>query len=85
MSEYEKFDPEELEEIAVAMDALVAGAYNGYEVSIFISHNDALDLVDEFHKALDGDVHALDKCWIEYSKIMIGLKEQLNLRDEESN
>jgi hypothetical protein len=85
MSGYENFDPEELEEIAVAMDALIAGAYNGYEVSIFISHNDALDLLDEYHKALDGDETALNKCWEEYSKIMIGLKEQLNGQDEEIN
>jgi glucose-6-phosphate isomerase len=83
MSEY--FDPEELEEIAVAMDAIVAGTYNGYEVSIFVSHNDALDLLDEWHKALDGNVHARNKCWDEYSKIMVGLKEQVNRGDEESN
>lgn len=85
MSEYDNFDPEELEEIAVAMDALVAGAYSGYEVSIFVSHNDALDLLDEWHKAQEGNVHARNKCWQEYSKIMIGLKEQVNRGDAESN
>lgn len=84
MSDDSNFDPDELEEIAIAMDKLVEGAYNGYEVTIFISHNDAVDLIDEYNKACDGDESALNKCWDEYSKIMLGLATQIGERNEEN-
>lgn len=78
----EEFDPYELEEIAVAMDKIMADELSGYEISMFINHNDALELLHNYHEGLEGDAEALDYCWQEFQKIITTLKVQV-LGDED--
>lgn len=77
LSDYDKFDPYELEEIAVAMDAISDGADSGYEIHMFITHNDAVDLVDNYNRAVNGDLMAKAHCWGEYKNIIYSLKKQI--------
>jgi hypothetical protein len=85
LSDYDKFDPYELEEIATAMDAISDGADSGYEIYMFITHNDAVDLVRNYHMAIDGDLMAKAHCWGEYKNIIYSLKKQIREagRDDE--
>ena len=71
------FDPYELEEIAVAMDKIMDGETNGYEMSMFLTHNDALELLHNYHEGQDGDITALNYCWEEFKKIIDTLKLQV--------
>lgn len=78
----EDFDPYELEEIAVAMDKIMKDELSGYEIGMFISHNDALELLHNYHEGQDGDIAALNYCWEEFKKIIEALKAQV-LEDED--
>jgi hypothetical protein len=78
------FDPYELEEIAVAMDKIMDGEENGYEIGMFLTHNDALELLHNYHEGQDGDITALNYCWEEFRKIIEALKAQV-LEDEEDD
>lgn len=73
----EDFDPYELEEIATAMDKIMDGETNGYEIGMFLTHNDALELLHNYHEGQDGDIAALNFCWEEFKKIIDALKEQV--------
>jgi hypothetical protein len=73
----EDFDPYELEEIAVAMDKIMDGEANGYEIGMFLTHNDALELLHNYHEGQDGDITALNYCWEEFRKIIDALKLQV--------
>jgi hypothetical protein len=80
----EEFDPYELEEIAVAMDKIVDGEIHGYEIGMFVTHNDALELLHNYHEGQDGDIAGLNYCWEEFKKIIEALKAQV-LEDEEDD
>jgi hypothetical protein len=79
----EEFDPYELEEIAVAMDRIMETHLSGYEISMFISHADAIELLDNYHEALDGDITGLNYCWEEFHKIVATLKGRVLEGDDD--
>jgi hypothetical protein len=71
------FDPYELEEIATAMDKIMDGELNGYEIGMFVTHNDALELLHNYHEGQEGSIEGLNYCWEEFKKIIEALKEQV--------
>lgn len=74
----EDFDPEALEEMAERLDAVARGEAEGYELTFFISENEALDLLDTFDDAFRGDMVAQTKCWGEFMKIINKLREAVD-------
>jgi len=77
------FDPDDMENMARRFTEIVAGEDDGYEMIFYISENDAEDLLENFRKAQNKDRVAIQKCWIEYSKIMYSLEEAKFNPDED--
>lgn len=73
------FDPDELEEIEQRLEAVVANENEGYEMLFFINKNDALDLVETYKAAVQGEPMAMARCWTEFAQIMERL--EVSIRD----
>lgn len=81
----ENFDPEELENMSILFDEIIMGETEGYEMTIFVSHNDAIDLLEQYNLAKEGNLIALDHCWKEYSKMMNELEYKMEEEGEEND
>jgi hypothetical protein len=79
------FDPTELENMSILFDKIIHGETQGYEMTIFVSHNDAIDLLEQYNLAKEGNLWALDSCWQEYAKMMDELEAQMESEEEDDN
>jgi hypothetical protein len=68
------FDPDDLAEIESRFRRITAGESEGYEMIFYISHNDAVDLVDAYRDAVAGEPMAMARCWTEFMQIMLRLE-----------
>jgi len=75
------FDPDDIEEIEARLEAVVANEHEGYEMLFFISKNDALDLVEAYRAAVQGEPMALARCWTEFGQIMLRLEASIHDTD----
>lgn len=71
------FDPDELEEIEQRLEAVVANENEGYEMLFFINKNDALDLVESYRAAVQGEPMSMARCWTEFAQIMTRLEASI--------
>lgn len=72
------FDPHELEEMSERLDNVERRENEGYEMVFFINHNDALDLLDMWMDAREGEPMAMARCWTEFGKIIARLEAAVN-------
>ena len=79
----EDFDPEELESMSVLFDKIINDETQGYEMTIFVSRHDAMDLVEQYNLAKEGNLWALDACWTEYAKMMDELEMQIEREEDD--
>lgn len=70
MTDESGFDPTELEEMSERLGDIIRGEGEGYEMIFYISHNDALELIDAWHASRMGEPMAMSRCWTEFNKIM---------------
>ena len=79
------FDPEELADMSILFDKIINDETQGYEMTIFVSRHDAIDLVEQYNLAKEGNLMALDYCWQEYAKMMDELEEQIESEEEDED
>jgi hypothetical protein len=77
------FDPEEIADMSVLFDKIIYDETQGYEMTIFVSRHDAIDLVEQYNLAQEGNLFALDYCWKEYAKMMDELEAQLEREEDD--
>lgn len=75
------FDPDDIEEIESRLEAVVANENEGYEMLFFINRNDALDLVEAYKAAVQGEPMAMARCWTEFAQIMQRLEASIHDAD----
>lgn len=79
----EDFDPEELANMSILFDKIINDETQGYEMTIFVSRHDAIDLVEQYNLAKEGNAYAMEHCWAEYSKMMDELEAQLEREEDD--
>lgn len=77
----EMFDPEELLELRDRLDSIAMGEKEGYEMVFFINRNDALELLEAYELALNGEPMAMARCWTEFAQIMARLEASIHDAD----
>jgi preprotein translocase subunit SecA len=78
------FDPTELENMSILFDKIIHDETQGYEMTIFVSRHDAMDLVEQYNLAKEGNLWALDSCWKEYAKMMDELEQQIESEEDDN-
>lgn len=69
------FDPEELEEIALLMDAIMEEEAVGYQMMFWISVGAAKELLESFSRYMKGSQEDGILCMQEFAKIVEQLRE----------
>ena len=77
------FDPEELADMSILFDKIINDETQGYEMTIFVSRHDAMDLVEQYNLAQEGNTFAMEHCWNEYSKMMNELQAQIESEEDD--
>lgn len=72
------FDPDDIDDITRRLKAVVDGFGEGYEMTFFINRNDAVDLVNTYKLAVNGEPTSVARCWSEFAKIMERLEAAIN-------
>ena len=75
------FDPDEVQEIEQRLEAVVANENEGYEMLFLINKNDAIDLVEAYRAAVQGEPMAMARCWTEFGQIMLRLEASIRDTD----
>lgn len=81
-SEEPPFDPEELEEIALLMDAIMEEEAVGYQMMFWISVGAAKELLESFDRYLKGSAEDGVLCMQEFAKIVYQLKGVVDSDEE---
>lgn len=76
------FDPDELEEIALAMDAIMEQEAVGYQMVFWISVGAAYELLESYARYKNGSIQDAILCMKEFSKIVEQLKEVVEADEE---
>jgi len=59
MSDLEGFDPEDIADLAARARKIEEDLLTSYELTIIISHESAVDFVNQYQRARTGDINAL--------------------------
>jgi hypothetical protein len=68
------FNPDDLNEMASVFSKVAAHHSHGFIMEFSINKLDAMDTLDDWTRAMLGDVSARRRCMMEYGKIMVMLQ-----------
>jgi len=74
----EAFDPDIMKEMSARLEEVARRETEGYELIFYISENDAHDLLNAYDQASTGDQRAQGRCWTEFMKIMLRLRDAVD-------